>query len=573
LSRKRDLRFPPLIRREKDGGLPPGTSEKAASSSKVWRGELGNSLIRFDYDVVLFSTRVRDDSRQGELMEADSDLVAAVDIGTSGCKVLFFNPFGKIVSSGFVAYLNRQIPPDRVEQDPEVWWDAACRASSQALEGIPYPEQVKAVAVTGQRASAIPVDGKGKPLRPAIQTQDKRSTPQCDDIRGSIGEDEIYRRTGLIIDPYFVAPKILWIKDEEPSVFARAHKFLTVQDLVLHHLCGEFAIDFSQASRTMLFNIASKGWDCRILEGLGIPLEKLPDVYPSGSVVGELTLEAAEATGFREGIPVVAAGGDQPCAALGIGAVEPHILSATTGTGTYVLALRSQPELDPKRRFLCSCHVLPDLWAIEAGILVTGAALSWFLKNFCQVEGEEEDPYCALEDMAKESPIGANGLLFIPHFAGSASPYWNPKARGCLHGLTMGHTRGDVARSLVEGIFLEVKKNIDLLSASGVKGIEVRVSGGVTKSDFFNQLQADIYGCLFRRAGEETTSLGAAILAGAAIGWYRSIWEGLRGVIGEDEMEVKHPDPKSHRQYQQILKHHHELYMALHQAFPTEPKS
>jgi xylulokinase/glycerol kinase len=509
------------------------------------------------------SVKARDDSRLGESVERESDLVASVDIGTSGCKVLFFNPFGKPVSSGFVAYLNRQIAPDRVEQDPEVWWDAVSIASKQALEGIPYPERVKAVAITGQRASAIPVDGEGKPLRPAIQTQDKRSTPQCDNIRRSLGEEEIYQRTGLIIDPYFVAPKILWIKDEEPAVFARTHKFLTVQDLVVHHLCGEFAIDFSQASRTMLFNIASKGWDSRILEGLGIPLEKLPRLYPSGSVVGELTRKAAKATGLREGIPVVAAGGDQPCAALGIGAVEPHILSATTGTGTYVLAPRSRPELDPQRRFLCSCHVLADLWAIEAGILVTGAALPWFLKNFYRVEGEEGDPYSALEEMARESPIGAKGLLFIPHFAGSASPYWNAKARGCLHGLTMGHTRGDVARSLVEGIFLEVKKNIDLLSASGEKGMEVRVSGGVTRSDFFNQLQADIYGCIFRRAREETTSLGAAILAGTAVGWYGSIWESLRGMLGRDEMEVRYPNPELHRQYQQILKRHHELYMAL----------
>ena len=496
-------------------------------------------------------------------MERDGDLVVAVDMGTSGCKVLLFDRFGKIVSSGFVPYVNRQMPPDRVEQDPEVWWDAVCSASRKALGDIRFPDRVKALAVTGQRASAIAVDRNGKALRPAIQTQDKRSTRQCGKIRHGFGEDEIYRRTGLIIDPYFVAPKILWIKDEERGIFAETHKFLTVQDFVTYHLCGEFAIDFSQASRTMLFNIASRGWDCEILEGLGIPLEKLPSVYPSGSVVGELTSKAAETTGFPERTPVVAAGGDQPCAAVGIGAVEPHILSATTGTGTYVLASRSQPEWDPQRRFLCSCHVLSDHWAIEAGILVTGAALPWFLKNFYRVEGEEEDPYSALEDMAKDSPIGARNLLFIPHFAGSVSPYWNPNAKGCLHGLTLGHTTGDITRALVEGIFLEVKKNIDLLSSPRGQGMEVRVSGGVTKSDFFNQLQADIYGYPLRRARGETTSLGAAILAGTAIGWYGSLQEGLAGMLGKGEMEVKHPDPESHRLYQQILKRHHELYTAL----------
>lgn len=498
-------------------------------------------------------------------MGRDTELVAAVDMGTSGCKVILFDRRAKTVCSGFAAYTNRQIPPERVEQDPEVWWDAVCSASRKALGDIRFPERVKAVAVTGQRASAIAVDRNGKALRPAIQTQDKRSTPQCENIRDWFGEDEIYRRTGLIIDPYFVAPKILWIKDEERGIFAETHKFLTVQDFVTYHLCGEFAIDFSQASRTMLFNIASRGWDCEILEGLGIPLEKLPRVYPSGSVVGELTPEAAEATGFPKRTPVVAAGGDQPCAAVGIGAVVPHILSATTGTGTYVLASRSQPEWDPQRRFLCSCHVLPDHWAIEAGILVTGAALPWFLNNFYRVEGEEEDPYSALEDMARDSPIGARNLLFIPHFAGSVSPYWNPNAKGCLHGLTLGHTTGDIARALVEGIFLEVKKNIDLVSSQAAKNVEVRVSGGVTKSDFFSQLQTDIYGYPLRRARGETTSLGAAILAGTAIGWHRSLREGLAAMLGQDEMEVKHPDAESHRLYQQILKRHHKLYVALEQ--------
>ncbi|MGQ9630875.1 MAG: xylulokinase [bacterium] len=495
-------------------------------------------------------------------MGRKGDLVAAVDVGTSGCKVLLFTPFGERVSSGFVPYSNLQIPPDRVEQDPEVWWDAVCGASKRALEGIP-PLLVKAVSVTGQRASAIPVDEVGKALRPAIQTQDKRATPQCEEIRRSLGDDEIYRRTGLVIDPYFCAPKVLWVRDEEPEIFAGAHKFLTVHDFVIHRLCGEFATDFSQASRTMFFNITTRAWDYEVLEGLGIPSEKLPRAYPPGSVVGDLTSEAAELTGFREGTPVVAAGGDQPCAALGAGAVEPNVLSATTGTGTYVLASRRRPEWDPQRRFLCSCHVLPDLWAIEAGILVTGAALIWFLKNFCGVEEDEEDPHRALENMLRDSPIGANGLLFIPHFAGSVSPYWNPRARGCLHGLTLGHTRSDVARSLVEGILMEVKKNVDLLSPPGAEGVEVRVSGGATRSDFFNQLQADVYGRLIRRARGETTSLGAAILAGVAVGWYGSLREALRGMIDESEMDAKYPDPGSHRLYQEIVKRHHELYIAL----------
>ncbi len=498
-------------------------------------------------------------------MEPATDLLAVVDMGTSGCKVLLFDPSGNVVSSGFSGYTNRQVPPDRVEQDAQVWWRSVAQASVQALEKITHREQIKALSVTAQRASAIPVDGNGNPLRAAIQTQDKRSTPQCDRMRMALGEDEIYRRTGLVVDPYFVAPKILWIQEEEPEIFADAAKFLTVQDFITHQLTAEFAIDVSQASRTLLFNISERSWDAEILNAVAIGVEKLPRTIAAGEVVGHLTVKAAAATGFFKGTPVIAAGGDQPCAALGNGAINTNTLSATTGTGTYVLGSCTQPTFDPHKRFLCSCHVLPGRWAIEAGILVTGAALPWFLDNFYEPK-EGEDPYRALEEMAARSSIGARELLFVPHFAGSKSPYWNPKSRACLHGLTLGHTRADIARALLEGIFLEVKKNIDLLVSQDRPDVEVRVSGGVSRSDFFNQLQADIYGLPLRRTSEEATSLGAAILAAHRIGWYASLPDALEEMGARNERDVKRPTPAVHRQYREVLERHHELYLALERA-------
>ncbi|MHA2150112.1 MAG: FGGY family carbohydrate kinase, partial [Candidatus Thorarchaeota archaeon] len=250
-------------------------------------------------------------------------------------------------------------------------------------------------------------------------------------IEREVSQDAVYSITGLTVDPYFSAPKILWIKQNEASVFKDADKFLLVHDYLIYRLSDEFVTDYSNASRTMLFDVRRATWSERILDEFGIPEEKLPRTV------------AAKETGLKVGTPIVAGGGDQQCAALGVGVVKEGMLKSTTGTGTFLLAHSKTVRLDPGLRVLCSRHVVPNSFVVEASMFTTGSALKWFRDNL----GAEErtiaddrgvDPYEVITEEADRIPAGSEGVIHIPHFVGAGAPNWNPHSRGIFAGLALG---------------------------------------------------------------------------------------------------------------------------------------
>ena len=368
-------------------------------------------------------------------------------------------------------------------------------------------------------------------LHNAIVWQDRRTTEECDWIRENIGPDKIYQTTGLTIDPYFSGSKILWIKKHYPEIYQNTYKFLLVHDFILYKLTGKFATDYSNASRTMLFDINNLKWSDEIASAMEIDLDKMPDAVPSGPEIGNII---SQESGFSTQTKVIAGAGDQQCAALGVGVVKPGRIKCTTGTGSFILSYLDEPTFDPQKRVLCSCHAVPGKWVQEASVFTTGAVLKWtrdhigaaekIQTQISEMRGEKIDPYDLITESAANSPVGANGILVIPHFMGAGAPHWNPDARGVFFGLALGHTNADLYRAVLEGVSFEIKKNINVFASLGVIPEEMRVTGGESRSDLWNQIMADILGIRCGRGDiEESTAVGAAILATYGAGEFDDI--------------------------------------------------
>ena len=467
-----------------------------------------------------------------------TELVLAIDAGTTGVRSMFFDKSGNVVARAYSEYESLYPHPSWVEQRAESWWENACTTIQLCLkEGKISPEQVIAISVTNQRETVVPIDENGNSLRHAIVWQDRRTVKQCQWIEEKIPPVQVYTISGLTIDPYFTAPKILWIRENERDIYDRTDKFLLVHDYLILQLSGETITDYSNASRTLLFDIRTAKWSDTLLEALEVDAEKLPRPVESGSFVGELTKSAARETGLKEGTPIVAGGGDQQCAALGVGVVREGMIKSTTGTGTFLLSHSNSVKLDPSMRVLCSRHVVPNSFVVEASMFTTGSALRWYRDNL----GSEEisladkrgvDPYDILTEAAEKSPPGAEGVIHIPHFVGAGAPNWNPHARGIFAGLALGHSRHHLIRAILEGVSYEIRTNIEVMRELGLQSQQVRVTGGASRSETWMQIQADVLRTpIIRTRMEEATAVGAAILAFKGVDVFKSVSDAAEEMV------------------------------------------
>ncbi|MFX1388882.1 MAG: FGGY-family carbohydrate kinase [Promethearchaeota archaeon] len=487
--------------------------------------------------------------------------VAALDLGTTGCRTFIFDLSGSIIASDYQEWESFYPSPSFVEQDANVWWKSIKITIENAIKksGIDKTDIVS-LSVTNQRETIVPVDREGNPLHNALVWQDRRTIDQVDFIKSKIGVDKIYNTTGLTIDPYFSATKILWFKDEKPEIYQKTHKFLLVSDFIIHKLTGKFCTDFSNASRTMLFDINNLKYSEEISSEMEIDLDKMPETIPSGVEVGEIETDE---TLFDKKTLVVTGAGDQQSAALGVGVVSPGEVKCTTGTGSFILAYLSKPNFDPMKRVLCSCHAIPGSWVQEASIFTSGAVLRWFRDQLghaeCAQVQEGQDPYDTITAKAHESPLGANGLLLIPHFVGAGAPYWNPHAKGVIFGLALGHERKDLYRAVLEGVAFEIRRNIEVFRELQIETKELMLTGGGSRSDFWNQIYSDVLGipCV-RNVIEESTSLGAAILAASGAGIFPDISKAAENLCKIDKKWL--PNNDRYKSYQKYYKLSTELY-------------
>jgi len=487
--------------------------------------------------------------------------ILTLDIGSTSMRAVYHDSRGKVLHKN-----SREIVPD-YQQDKHVQLDAKLFIKSlltMLKESYEYSSrnrvQITAISVTSQRSSVVPVDSAGEPLTPFITWHDKRTVPICEELQQH--EDLVYHTTGLRISPVLSAVKMTWLKRERSEIFRRTAKMLGFHDVVLFTLCGKFVTDQSLASNTNLLNIRSRDWDAEMLALFSVDRSQLCDLVPPGSICGRTTGLLSRQTGIPEGTPVVSAGGDQQCSALGLGVLAHGKLKCTTGTGSYLIAHTNEPVIDDKKRFLCKIGAIPGTYNLEAGMLTTGTVYRWFLKQFYSEAGA--DAINRINQDVLSSPAGANGVVLLPHFEGSGAPDWNPNDTGVFYRMKLSTTRADMARAVIEGIVLEMAENVKLFKQRFGQIDYISVSGGMTRFGAYNQLQADVYGTdIVVSANRESTSLGAWISAAVTCGLYDTYEQAFHEAQPPGS-EVKYaPDSAMNRFYEGLAEERKSLRSVL----------
>lgn len=485
--------------------------------------------------------------------------ILVIDIGTSSMKGMLYNINGEIQKNVKVDYQPDYSGDNIVEQDPLDWKNALFDIVKTLVVWTKERNtKIDGISITSQRTSIIPVDKAGKPLRKAIMWQDRRAISVCEELERHA--NYVYKLTGSKINPVFTAPKITWLKQREPEIYHKAHKIIVIPDYIIYLMTGKFVTDYTYGSRTSMMNIKEKKWDENLLKLFQIDLEKLSDLVPQGSIVGHTTDEFYMETGLPASTPIISAGGDQQCAALGAGVIDEGSIQISSGTGSFILASSNELQLDAEMRVICNVSAIPGKYILEASILTTSTIVSWYADNFYE-KSEEISAIEKMLDEAAGSPVGSNGLIMLPYFQGRGSPDWNTLAKGTFHNVSLESTRADFARSILESIALEISENIDVIEEVLQKPQDIKVGGGLTKSALFNQIQADVYNNkISLPSNTEVASLGAWVSATVALSIYPSFQVALDKAKTGLKSKVYLPNKKNHIEYNEVKDNKKALY-------------
>jgi glycerol kinase len=463
----------------------------------------------------------------------------AIDCGTTSTRVLAFARDGRVVASRGSGLQQSFPAPGWVEQDAEAIWELTRAALADVL-GETGP--VEGIGITNQRETVVAWDrATGRPLAPAIVWQDRRTADLCDQLRDEGREAHVQARTGLLLDPYFSATKMRWLLDKVPAVRAAADAgrlaFGTVDSWLLFKLTGQHRTDVTNASRTLLMSLADGAWDAELCRLFGVPMDALPEIRPSVADFGA-------AKGFGAPLRVAGVAGDQQAAALGQGCLAPGAAKCTYGTGIFLLAHAGEMPPAPGGRLIATRAAAADAtpaFALEGSVFVGGDAVKWLRDRLGIIASSAET-----EALARSVP-DSGGVVFVPAFAGLGAPWWEPRATGCLLGLTGASGRAEIARATLEAMGNQTADLLEALDGEGVRPEVLRVDGGMTANDWLCQDLADATGLPVVRPREiETTALGAAILAGVGLGLFRDAADAVAGMAGTDREFRPRMEPEAH---------------------------
>ena len=499
--------------------------------------------------------------------------VIGCDVGSQGTNAALYAADGRLVASAYEAYDVAFPHPGWAEQDPRLWTAAVAASIARLLAEVTEgPEAVTALSFGSQLDGMVLCDAKGEPLRPAMIWMDRRAEPQAAAVAGKLSPADFYHHTGANLDSSHAVFKALWVRDQEPEVFAEAAHLMPPGSYVLRDAAGVLAVDWSNASSLALLDPRTRDWSAPVLDAVGVDQAMLPELAPGTQAVGPVTAAFAERTGLAPGTQVVVGCGDEMAATLGAGVFAPGEVCDVVGTAEPVCAASAEPGEDPAMLVECHPHADPDVWLLENPGFVSGGNLRWWRDQFAPQEraaeaGGEGDAYDLLTGPAAEVPPGAEGLVFLPCMQGAMAPEWNGAARGVFYGLTLAHTRAHMTRALLEGSAFALR---DILDGMGAAGLDVRrltIVGGGAKGALWRQIKADVTGLPVRvPTSVETTATGAAILAAVGAGVHAGVADAVAAFV--DYQPHEHvPDPEAQQRYHDAYRRYRDLYYALKPVF------
>ncbi len=506
-------------------------------------------------------------------MPADRVYLLGIDAGTTSLKAALFDEQGRLQAIDRQEYRLETPAPAVVELDPRVYWDSLCRATRAVLQRSQVrPETIAALSISSQGETLLAVDVAGQPLRKAMIWMDNRATREAEEIARLFDAEGIYHVTGQPeITPAWPATKILWIKNNEPELYARTARFLMLEDYLHFRLTGRFVTDLCIQSDSLYLDMQNRRWWPPMLDLLGISAGQLGDLLEPGQIAGPICARAAAETGLSIRTATVTGGMDQLLGAIGSGNIAPGVVAETTGGALALTVTLDQLLFDPQRRIPVQYHARPGRYALMPWSQTAGMALKWLRDQFFALESQVAlssglDPYDLMTAQAAQVPPGSDGLVVLPHLEGTACPEFNPAAKAVFFGATLRHTRAHFVRAVMESVACMLKKNLALIENLGIPVREVRCMGGAARSELWLQIKADLLQKpVATLEAEDAALLGAAVLSAVAAGVHPTLEDAVSRMVRLRETIPF--NPANAQVYQQTYQRYLDLYSHLEPLF------
>ena len=486
-----------------------------------------------------------------------------IDIGQTGCKVVIFNNYGDVLSSEYQEHPLIYTKEGWVELDPNLIWRNIKNLIKIANQKI-KKDKVKALSISCQGETFTPIDKNNNNLCNSIVSLDNRAKDYCKFWENNLGKKKLFQITGMPLHSMYTINKILWIRDNLKDVFIRTKKFLCFEDFLFMKFGLAPAIDYSMAARTMAFDINNKNWSSEILESAKINIDLLPEIKPSGAIVGELNLEITDELGLEKNVIVVTGGHDQACGAFGSGITEGKIAMNATGTSDVIAPILEKLYLSEdmlKNNYCCYPYVIKDKYITLSFNLTGGLLLKWYRDTFCYEENKiakskGKDVYQIIDETIHDKPVN---VFILPHLVGSGTPTLDSNSRGIIIGLNLETDKSKLSRAIMESNAYDIRLNLEKLESIGIGIKKIIAIGGGAKSPIWLQIKSNVLGKkIVTLKNTEAASLGAALLAGIAIGNFKSPKHAVENAVHENKVFT--PDPINLSKYEKRYYIYKEIY-------------